>query len=275
MSKSVKVIILVILLAILSYASYRAYDIFSAQKEAESSYDTLNQYIQTPTAPKEEVEEELTGINRQLEVDFEALIAENSDFYGWLYLPNDDIINYPVVQGEDNDYYLKHLFDGTYNIHGTLFVDYRNSQDPLNENTIIYGHRMQTPTMFHNLRNFKMQEYYEEHPIFYLELPDKEYKLEVFASYVTGSISDAYTITFNEEDGDIVDADGNIHVSYKLNEDVPTFEDWYEKVLNKSLIETDVEVKKGDKIITFSTCDYSFDNARFVVHCKVVETGAT
>lgn len=274
MSKSVKVIVLCILFLILGYSSYRAYDIFSVQEDASNSYDTLNQYIQVKETEVSEEKEEVQEIKRYLEVDFEALKEENSDFYGWLYLINDDIINYPVVQGEDNKYYLKHLFDGRSNVHGTLFLDYRNHQDPLDDNSIIYGHRMNNKAMFHNLSGFKKQEYYEEHPYFYLELPDKEYKLEVFASYVTTAVSDAYIITFNEEDGYITDSEGNKHISYKFNETVSTFEQWYANVMNKNLLETNIEVKKEDKIITLSTCDYTFDNARFVVHCKIIETGA-
>lgn len=275
MRKPVKIIILCVLFIILGYSSYRAYDIFSVQEDASNSYDTLNEYVQV----KEESEviegrEEAQEIKRYLEVDFKALKEENSDFYGWLYLINDDIINYPVVQGEDNEYYLNHLFDRKSNAHGTLFLDYRNKQDPLDDNSIIYGHRMQSKSMFNNLSGFKKQEYYQEHPCFYLELPDKEYRLEVFASYITSAVSDAYTITFNEEDGYVTDADGNRHIAYKFNDTIPTFEEWYEKVMNKNLLETNVEVTKEDRIFTFSTCDYTFDNARFVVHCKVIETGA-
>lgn len=274
MSKSIKFIILSFLFIIVCYASYRAYDIFAIRKEAENSYDVLNQYVQVLPTTQEEIIDS-PKIDRQLEVDFNSLITENSDFYGWLYLPNDDIINYPVVQCEDNKYYLKHLFNGKQNAHGTLFIDYRNNLKDLNDNTVLYGHKMLNKTMFHALDKFKKQEYYEEHPVFYLELPDKEYRLEVFASYVTTPISNAYTMTFNEEEGYLLDADGNVHKSYKFNETVPTFKQWYKSVLQQSLIETDVEVEEGDKIFTLSTCDYTYSyNGRFVVHCKVVETGA-
>ena len=74
-------------------------------------------------------------------VDFERLQEENKDIIAWLYCPDTEI-NYPVVQSKDNEYYLRRLLDGTWNIAGTLFMDYRNAADCSDLHTIIYGHNM-------------------------------------------------------------------------------------------------------------------------------------
>lgn len=278
MRKSVKIIILVILLIVFSYSAYRAYDIFIVTKESEDVYEDLNQYVQVvsttePTiAEIEEEPEEEKEISRYMEIDFEALKEQNSDFVGWLHLIDSDIISYPVVHYEDNDYYLTHLFDGTPNANGAIFIDYRNYKDFSDDNTVIYGHRMRSGAMFWSLGDFKDQEFYEKHPYFYLELPDKEYRLDVFACYVTPHISEAYTLVFNEEEGFFTDANGNKSMSYKLDSSIPTFEKWYEDVMKKNLLKTNVEVSKEDRLVTFSTCDYSFSKARLVIHCKIVDT---
>lgn len=278
MRKSIKCILMAIILCILGYSLYRAYDLFSVRKEASDSLAEISQYAQVKEDTDETSVSEEKELVRAIDVDFDSLIEQNSDFFGWLYLPNDDIINYPVCQGEDNVYYLTHLFDGKKNANGTLFLDYRNVKgtcmEEFSDNSIIYGHTMKNKKMFHALGSFKKQDYYEEHPYFYLELPEHEYRLDVFACYVCPAVSDAYTLEFNKPEGVIIDADGNEQIAYKYSEAVLTFDEWYKDVMEKNLLTTNVEVEEGDKIFTFSACDYSFNNARVVVHCKVVDTNA-
>ena len=81
------------------------------------------------------------------EINFKSLQEVNSDVIGWIYSP-DTTINYPVVQGDDNVYYLKHLADGTENRNGCPFLDVQNRPDFTDDNSIIYGHHMQNGTMF-------------------------------------------------------------------------------------------------------------------------------
>lgn len=99
-----------------------------------------------------------------IKVDFERLQEENKDIIAWLYCPDTEI-NYPVVQSKDNEYYLRRLLDGTWNIAGTLFMDYRNAADCSDLHTIIYGHNMKNNTMFGSLPKYSKQEYYEEHSV--------------------------------------------------------------------------------------------------------------
>lgn len=283
-----KLIIIIILCCVSVYAGFQIYNILISRKEANDIYDSAMQHVSInvninnieptdetdvtlPSVPQD-IDEQVK-IDRYIDVDFSALEETNSDFFGWLYLINDNIINYPVVQGSDNSYYLKHTFDKKYNSHGTLFIDYRNNIDEFNDNSIIYGHTMQSATMFNSLGKFKKQDYYEEHPYFLLETPDAEYKLEVFACYATPAISNAYIIDFNEVVNTFVDNNGNEQNFYKYDESIPVFEEWYDEVMSKNLIETNVVVEPVDKIFTMSACDYTFQNARVVVHCKVVKTG--
>ncbi len=127
--------------------------------EATDAEETEQNSIEVPELTEPE---ETTPIT----VDFEALRKENGDVVGWLYC-EDTPINYPIVQSEDNDYYLRRLLDSTWNIAGTIFMDYRNAPDFSDWNTIIYGHNMNNDSMFGTLQDYKKQAYYEEHPVLY------------------------------------------------------------------------------------------------------------
>ena len=183
-----------------------------------------------------------------IQVDFAALQARNPDVTGWIYCP-DTVINYVVVQTDDNMFYLHKDIDGNYSSYGTLFVECLNQKDFSNTNNIIYGHHMNDGKMFAKLVNYAKQEYYNQHPVFYLNTPEMNYRVELFAGYVTDMNSDTYQISF-------ASAEEN--------------QAWLDSVIAQSAFESAVAVKPGDKILTLSTCTYEYDDARFVVLGKMV-----
>ena len=184
----------------------------------------------------------------EMTVDFESLKAINDQIVGWI-CSDTGIIDYPVLHGKDNSYYLDHLPDGTYNKNGSIFVDCRNLPLFGDRNTIIYGHNMRTGTMFGELVEYGNDGYYEEHPTLQLITPDGSFELQIFSGYVTSGNSDIYRLTF-EDDTD--------------------FTAYLERIRSLSDFSTDVEVTAQDKIITLSTCTYDYEDARYVVHCKLV-----
>ena len=183
-----------------------------------------------------------------LDVDFSVLSAMNADVAAWIYSA-DTVIDYPVVQGSDNVYYLDHIFDGTYNKLGTLFVDCRNAPGFSDWNTIIYGHNMNNGSMFASLTNYTKQAYYEAHPEMFLVTPNGTFRLELFSGYVTPSDSDAYTFSFA---------------------DASAFSEFLENIRARSDFDSPVSVEASDRIVTLSTCTYDFEDARYVVHGKLV-----
>lgn len=177
-----------------------------------------------------------------IEVDFDVLLKSNADVIGWIYC-EDTPINYPVVQGKDNDYYLSRMIDGTRNSSGTLFADYRNAGDFSDGNTIVYGHNMKNKEMFGTLPNYKKQSYFDEHPVMWLLTPEENYKVELVAGYVTSSISEIYS--FGQTEADVVSQ--------------------MEQAADQSTFLSGFQVSQGDRFVTLSTCSYEYDNARYVL----------
>jgi len=183
------------------------------------------------------------------EINFKALIEVNPDVIGWIYSP-DTTINYPVVQGNDNAYYLKHLADGTENRNGCPFLDVQNRPDFTDDNSIIYGHHMQNGTMFASISWYEDQSYYDEHPMMYLMTPEAAYRIELFSGYITTMDSSAYMQTFGS---------------------IREHTDWLKEVSGRSDFRANLEISAYDRVITLSTCAYRFENARYVLHGKLVE----
>ena len=185
-----------------------------------------------------------------LQLDFAALTAQNDEFYAWLYAEG-TVINYPIVQGGNNSYYLAHLFNKERNPMGTLFVDAGNAEGFADQNTLVYGHHMKNGAMFASLVNYKDQTYYNVHPTMLLFLPDATYRVELFAGYITDgyATNDVYKKSFDTE------AD---------------FLAFLEHAREQSDFISDAAVTASDRIVTLSTCTYEYDEARYVVHGKLV-----
>jgi len=236
-------------------------------KEGRNSYSSLEQYVSFEnTAPSESQPErgdatqeeyhettnpadpiETTQIIRDEilwpNVDFETLSSINPDVIGWIYIEGTEV-NYPVVQGPDNDFYLRHLFDGTYNSSGCLFLDAYSETDFTEMNSVIYGHHMKNGTMFYDLMEYKNQEFYDEHPYALLVTPDHKYKILFFSAYVSRTSASAWDVDFSD-------------VGY---------EEWLSEITGKSCFMANVVPTQDDRVVTLSTCSYEFNNARFVVH---------
>ena len=186
-------------------------------------------------------------------VDFESLRESGPDIIGWLTLP-DTVINYPVTQADDNEYYLHHLYDGTYNKVGCLFADYENKADFSDRNTIIYGHNMRDGSMFAALNEYDEQSYFDTHKQMYLVTPEGGYLCEVFAAFVakpseSGSDTSPWRLSW-KDDG--------------------AYTTWLTAMAERSVVETDVTVTSSDKVLTLSTCTPG-GASRFIVMAKLVE----
>ena len=241
MKKTVKIVLLITCLIIFIFSAYKIIDyILQGKKQESLQGELIDKAISEVSINNEQSQEDETNnIVLPISVDFSVLQQENEDIVAWIYSENTPI-NYPVVQSDDNVFYLRKMINGEYNIAGTIFMDFRNDPNMSDNNTIIYGHNMQNDTMFGTLQDYKKQEYYDEHKIMYLFTPDKQYKIELFAGYTIPVESDIYDMAkFDQED--------------------------IEEAMRKSDFKSDVIVSAEDKIITLSTCAYEYEGARYIV----------
>lgn len=181
-------------------------------------------------------------------IDFEQLQQVNPDVTAWI-TAEEDVIDYPVVQGTDNEYYLTHLFTRAPNKLGSLFVDYRTPGDFTARNTIIYGHNMKDGSMFSSLTKYKDQDYYEAHPEMTLYTPDGAYRIEFFAGIV---------------------ADGDYEfIRYQFTDD-EDFMAYAQTLREESTFQAEVDITATDRIVALCTCSYEFNNARYALFGKLV-----
>ncbi len=235
MGENMKKLLILVFAVIFVYSGWRVY---VYQREAEKSveiYSQLEAYAHVSTDEKEETE--------LPQVDFAALGDMNEDIVAWLY-GEGTVLNYPVVKGEDNSYYLSHLFDGSDNASGCLFLDSRNSSDFSDDNTIIYGHNMKNGTMFAFINQYQEQSYYDQHPSMFLLTPNGNFEVHLFAGFLEDVNGNAWQRAFQNE-----------------NEKIK----WLEEARNASTFVSDTIPSKEDKIVTFSTCSNASEDVRYVL----------
>lgn len=184
-----------------------------------------------------------------ISVDFDELKKENEDTVAFLKV-NGTNINYPVVQTTDNDYYLYHSFDKSKNDAGWVFMDYRNSVEVLEDNTIIYAHGRYDTTMFGSLKNVFKNNWYEntDNHVLYLSTKTENTLWQVFSVYKIKTETYYLTSSFGSE---------NSHQKF------------IDTLLKRSKYNFNASVDTQDKILTLSTC-YN-QNEKVVLHAKLIK----
>ena len=185
-----------------------------------------------------------------LAVDWKELRAANPDVVGWIYVEGIDGINYPILQGKDNEYYLKHSFQQQDLSSGSIFEDFHNSADFTDPNTIVYGHNMKNGSMFGKLKDLLDQAAYDAHPWFWILTPEGNYRYHIFSVFKTKANSDTYTL-------------------YERNG--PEFLEWEEQMQEQSVVQNEVPLSESDKTVVLSTCT-SDSEYRCVVIGKCVSS---
>lgn len=182
----------------------------------------------------------------RLEKQQENLYHKYEDYRGWIKV-NDTNINYPIVQAKDNSFYLDKDINKSYLSSGSIFMNYLNNE--FNDgNTVLFGHNMRNKTMFADLKKYKEKEFFYGNNDIDIEIQNgKVLKYRVFSAYVTDANDNYIKTKFESKD------------EYKK---------FIQRIKNKSIYKSDIDVNENDKIITLSTCSYEFNDARMVVHGK-------
>lgn len=231
-----------VFLCIGGYAVYQLYLAYNAYADGDQAYEQIAQNVISKDDaldyPLQTSTDKIDIPNRA--VNFTALKAINKDSVAWLYCP-DTVIDYPVMAADDYSYYLRHLPNGTYNINGSLFLDYNCAPDFSDELSVIYGHNMKTKKMFGTLVKYKNQSYFDKHPYLYLYTEKQNYRIAlIYGAVVSASqwINQGYA----------QDVDGLLE---------------YAKA-NTTFTST-VQYSANQQFIVLSTCSYEYSGARYFV----------
>lgn len=208
----------------------------------------------TPTM--QEIEQLPTGaINEK----YAALYAQNNDFIGWLNIPGTNV-DYPVMQTDDNDYYLHRNFDRQEVFEGTLFADYRGKITPegMPQNTVIYGHNMLLKYQFSALQNYKKDiEFLKMSPVIEFNTLYGNAKYKIISVFL---------VNWLPKDGEVFRYNSTNYFNNQSE-----FFNFVVECMDRSLYETGVDIEYGDEFLTLSTCDKStYMDLRMVVVARKV-----
>ena len=260
MSKSRRIILILSLCIFLGCAIYigfyfyNSYTTHTKISHLQRIVDTDDNYDEEVTT--EEIEEnkpEEYAPNGMIKGYYDAY-ALNNDMVGWIRLPNTKI-NYPVMQQDNNEFYLHRNFEKEYQYSGLPFLDYQCDIKLPSDNLIIYAHNMRDGSMFAKLLSYEKKDYYRNNQIVYFDTNYKRGKYQIFAVFRTKVGADDEFV-YNED----------THFTDEL-----TFREYIKKVQDNSLYDTGVDVNFGDKLLTLSTCSYNRSNERVVVMAKKIQ----
>ena len=179
----------------------------------------------------------------------------NQKLIGWVKI-DDTIIDYPVMQTVNNEYYLDHNFNQEEDRNGCIFMDYQCDVIKGCDNMILYGHHMKSGKMFGTLNKYSEESYYEEHPIIQFDTIYEKGKYQVMYVFRSKVYSEE-DVTFKYYQ--FINAASEMEFNSYLNE-----------MAALSLYDTGVVASYGDKLLTLSTCDYQEKKGRFVVVAKKI-----
>lgn len=185
-------------------------------------------------------------VRQELMETAQSLKTAYPDALGWLYIPN-TAISYPVMQSDDNDYYLSHAYDGSYLKAGSVFLDYRCESRFMNPINILYAHNMKNGSMFAGVLSFTNDSYFESHRYGWLATPKTVYRIDFFSC----ARADWHDELYN----------GSSPIS-----------EWIPRIYDKSVVSREMTYSDEDRFISLSTCSYEFQNARTILTGKLTET---
>lgn len=236
-SKILVTFIQIVLIAVIIFSEIKIIEWIKSNKKNKDIMSEIKENVV--------INNEMDSNNEEYKIDFAKLKQKNSDAIAWIKVNGTDI-DFPVVKGTDNSYYLTHNFDKEKNKAGWIFADYRNKFDGTDKNIIIYGHNMKNGSMFASLKDVIKEEWYNNENNKYIALitENENCKYQVFS---------VYQIETEE---------------YYLQTNISNFKEFVEKIKGRSKKKFNVDIKETDSILTLSTCA---DNTKYRVVLHAVK----
>lgn len=284
--KIISILMIVCLMIAAGCGGYLAYYYYSSGKSEKNIDELREMIVEEPAVVTSEISEDVEVSstsedntvtendskqeetpNNMVAVDgtfvqrkFEVLYGANHDFVGWIKI-KDTNIDYPVMFTPDDDEYGQHYihldFDEEYSSAGLPFIDGSCMVYPATDNIIIYGHNMNSGKMFHDIMKYEDKDFYESHKTFDFDTIYGEGTYEVVAAF--------YSQIYPEDSTEFK------YYRFVNAGDENEFNDYVDNIKKLSIIDTGVDVKYGDKLVTLSTCAYHVKDGRFAVVAKKMD----
>lgn len=263
----INILMVLCLLIAIGCGGYLAYYYYTSSQTEDAFNDLRDMIVETKednvveleNGSKEVAPEMVMVDGVYVQKKFEKLYSENKDFVGWITI-KDTLVDYPVMYTPDDlengEFYIHRDYEKNYSAAGLPFIDRNCIVENPTDNIIIYGHNMNSGTMFHDIIKYENKEFYEEHKTFTFDTIYGNGTYEVVAAFY----------------GQVLPADSNEFKYYEFvnagNEE--EFMDFVNHVKRMSVIDTGVEVEYGDELLTLSTCAYHVTDGRFAVIAKKI-----
>lgn len=213
----------------------------NVSKDGEEKYEE--------TAIVENTEEQKEETERMLQV--KELQGQNVDIIGWLEIENTNI-NYPVLQGTDNSYYMTHNYKKENSKNGAIFLDANYNWNIPSNNLLIYGHNLGNGMMFQELLKYEKESFYQEHPIIRFTTTEEDAQYEIISVFKSRVYHKSEKNVFR-------------YYFFLNNESEEEYNQFVKNAKNASLYSIDTTANYGDQLITLSTCSYYVEDGRFAV----------
>lgn len=238
-----KIILTVFLCIVFLYSSIKLVDYinewYSNKKTNKKISEVYHQLDTTRTVD--------TSAPKQHTDRYSKLLDINKDIVGWIKIPGTKI-DYPVVQADNNQFYLNHNINKEVSSHGSIFMDYRSLYDE-KLNMVIYGHNMKDGSMFAGLSQYKKADFYKNNPYIEYDSLGEVMKWQIFSVYIYNTDNENFKVYFK---------DSKEHSQY------------LDEIINQSIYDTGIVVTKDDKILTLMTCSYERNDSRLIIYAKRV-----
>ena len=225
------------------------YYFYNANKEKQVYKEILNNI----EIDEEQVTDERT--ERMLQV--EELKKENQDIVGWIEIEGTNI-NFPVLQGTDNQYYMEHTYTKEYSKGGSIFLDKSYDWNLPSTNLLLYGHNNKNGTMFQNLLKYKDESFYQEHPNIRFTTINDDCQYEIISAFLSR--------VYYEDEQNVF----RYYYFINANDEIE-YNNYIEESKKASLYDTGKSSEYGEQLLTLSTCSYHTEDGRFVVVAKKVK----
>ena len=249
--KGNKLLIFLIIILLIIGVGCLSYFIYMQMKyqHVVDEYNTIAENFTTdPTDDPDSTNSDLNDEDDDLVIDWNGLKAQNQDVVGWIVMSPS--VNYPIVQGSDNNEYLHKNFNGDYEFAGCIFMNCDNSSDFTDKNTILYGHNMRNGSMFGDLDYFYTESYATDNPYIYIYTPNGKFTYKITRDLITEDGSAVYTTGILKND---------------------TFNQYLSDCLNVSSVNYIIspDLSSNDFCLTLSTCVHASGSDRHVVQARL------